>query len=147
MRLIEGRKKQRWLDIQTFEKFSCPDLKRIDELWVQNSDGHFGLSVQKEIWIKTGNRLGIKPEDWKYSDYQNYLGFAGTVGWYNNKKDNKKYNSGGWMYYHDLIAIVNKKWDDSSLRGALPKRQLPTSMRNQWEGWRAIFSRAATCKL
>ncbi len=106
----------------------------MDKLWVQNSDGHFGLSVQKDIWIKTGNRLSIKPEDWKDSDYQNYLRFASTVGWYNNNQNNS--GGRGWMFYPDFIAIVNKNWDDPSLKGGLPFN----ANHKAWEGG-ILFSR------
>ncbi|MDJ0618439.1 MAG: DUF3856 domain-containing protein [Calothrix sp. MO_192.B10] len=86
MLFIADREKERWLDIPQLEKFSCPDLKRIDKLWVKNSKGHFGFSVQKKIWVKTGNRLGVKPGDWNDSDTQNYLRFANAVGWYNYRQ-------------------------------------------------------------
>ena len=34
-----------WID-----RVPCTDLLTIDRLWLENSWGHFGLSVQKEIW-------------------------------------------------------------------------------------------------
>jgi len=35
---------------EDLETFPCEDLKAIDGLWVQYSDGKFGFSVQKQIW-------------------------------------------------------------------------------------------------
>ncbi|MBD2512579.1 AAA-like domain-containing protein [Nostoc muscorum FACHB-395] len=81
---IAKREKERYLDYEQINNFSCPDLQKIDKLWV-NADKRFGFSVQKEIWTKTGNRLGIKPEDWTDKDLENYLQFARAVGWYDDK--------------------------------------------------------------
>ncbi|MEH1884586.1 MULTISPECIES: AAA-like domain-containing protein [unclassified Nostoc] len=75
--------------------FFCSDLQNIDHLWVNNSDKRFGFSVQKKIWISTGNRLGIKSEDLTSKDYENYFRFAMAVGWYddNQKTDNPSLGS------------------------------------------------------
>ncbi len=35
------------LESEDLKNFSCPDLREIDRLWVQYSQGHFGFSVQK----------------------------------------------------------------------------------------------------
>ncbi|WP_208354477.1 hypothetical protein, partial [Aetokthonos hydrillicola] len=42
-------------------------------------------TIQKEIWIKTGNRLGIKLEQWNGEDYKNYIRFSQAVGWLDDK--------------------------------------------------------------
>ncbi|MHC5932230.1 GUN4 domain-containing protein, partial [Nostoc sp.] len=81
---IAKREKQRNLDDNSINTFSCRDLKNIDQLWA-NADKRFGLSVQKEIWISTGNRMGIKPKEWNIKDNENYLNFAKKVGWYDGK--------------------------------------------------------------
>ena len=86
MLVIANRIEEGWLNIPQIEQFSCPDLKRIDNMWVQSSNKYFGFSVQKQIWVKTGNRLGIRPQDWNRSDEQNYYRFASAVGWYNMEK-------------------------------------------------------------
>ncbi len=79
---IANREKEQYLDYDNINSFSCPDLQRINKLWV-HSDKRFGFSVQKEIWINTGNKLGIKREDWTTKDGENYYKFAAAVGWYN----------------------------------------------------------------
>ncbi|MGB7377502.1 MAG: AAA-like domain-containing protein [Rivularia sp. (in: cyanobacteria)] len=142
MNFIADREEQRFLDIPQIEKFSCAELKRMDDLWVNNSNGNFGFSVQKEIWVKTGNRLGINPND---KDNKNYLLFASAVGWYNDKNKTQR-ESGFNMQWRDYIKIVR---DDPSspsrFRGGLPMiRQIPIpSAVYHW----FLFSRAATCKL
>ncbi|MGI2906737.1 AAA-like domain-containing protein [Tolypothrix sp. VBCCA 56010] len=81
MLFIANREEEFYLDYPQIENFSCPALKQIDDYWVQNSKGNFGFSVQKKIWVSTGNRLGIKLEDWNDNDEKNYLRFASAVGW------------------------------------------------------------------
>lgn len=39
-----------WIDGRTLRYLPETDLFKIDELWVKYSDGHFGFSVQNEIW-------------------------------------------------------------------------------------------------
>ncbi len=82
---IAEREKEGYLDYDNINSFSCPDLQRIDQLWVSNSDNRFGFSVQKKIWINTGNRLSTEPGQWNNKYYDNYLQFAKAVRWYNNE--------------------------------------------------------------
>jgi AAA-like domain/GUN4-like len=140
MLYIADREERGWLDIPSIETFSCNELKRIDDYWVKNSNGYFGFSVQKDIYIKTGNRLGVKPQDWNSGDDTNYLNFARQIGWYD------KIN--GFMLYEDYMISIK----DNSIN---PKGGLPTSglQRVLWrvvrgsgnEGW--FFSRFAACKV
>ncbi len=106
-----------FLNVSDINKFPCPDLKRMDKLWVQNSDGHFGFSVQKKIWVNTGNRLGIR--NWNKSDEQNYLRFAAAIGWYNIPKGDD-INTSGWMSYRDFIRRVEQNYRHPGVRGGLP---------------------------
>ncbi|MEH2455757.1 AAA-like domain-containing protein [Nostoc sp.] len=104
---LAQREKEQYLDINSIKNFSCPDLKRIDQLWV-NADNRFGFSVQKKIWISTGNRLVIKPQDWTEKDVENYLRFAKTVGWY----------EGDFVGYNKLMERI--KQNSTKYRGSLP---------------------------
>ena len=117
---IAKRDEQGYLDYDNINNFSCPDLQKIDHLWV-NADNRFGFSVQKEIWIKTGNRLGVKPEDWNNFDYKNYIQFGKAVGWYDEKGtgDNQALNERGSFVSSDELY---KRIKDNSLgyRGSLP---------------------------
>jgi hypothetical protein len=110
-----------YLGLSYINSFSCSDLQKIDQLWISNSDNRFGFSVQKEIWINTKNRLGIKPEDWTYKDTKNYRRFVKTVGWYdengtfdNQARDHREY----WVYGSELIERIEGK--NSGIRGSLP---------------------------
>ncbi|EKF05425.1 GUN4 domain-containing protein [Tolypothrix sp. PCC 7601] len=152
---IAKREKEEYLDLDSINNFSCPDLKKIDQLWV-NSDKRFGFSVQKEIWISTGNRLGIKPEEWNDKDVENYYRFATAVGWYDDKKtrDSETGGRGGdFLRYDELLKLV--KDDPTYGTGSLPWREAvagyvrvtgPSEVFfSRATGF--FFSRAATCKV
>lgn len=46
-----------WLDPKSLDNFSCDDLRIINRLWEKYSQGHFGISVQKQIWLEVGGTL------------------------------------------------------------------------------------------
>jgi energy-coupling factor transporter ATP-binding protein EcfA2 len=54
---VAGRESQGYLNINDIRNFPCDDLLIIDNLWVQFSQGQFGFSVQKQIWLEVGGRL------------------------------------------------------------------------------------------
>ncbi|MDJ0692846.1 AAA-like domain-containing protein [Mastigocoleus sp. MO_188.B34] len=112
---------RRWLEVPHIEQFSCADLRRMDNLWVKNSNGYFGFSVQKKIWVRTGNRLGIKGEDWNKNDEQNYLRFESEVRW--GGINGSEAGPGTWeMFMHDLIStVVNSDGSNNpKVMGGLP---------------------------
>jgi hypothetical protein len=53
------------------EKLPCVDLQTIDQLWVASSDGHFGFSVQYQIWESLG----------KGTDWDSYSRLGEVLGW------------------------------------------------------------------
>ena len=77
------REKEGYLDTSSIQKFPCTDLRTIDQLWVKYSNGHFGFSVQKRIWLKCDGKVNDETEK--------ALGDA--LGW-------RKNNS--WLYYNDI---------------------------------------------
>ncbi|BAY46928.1 WD-40 repeat protein [Scytonema sp. HK-05] len=132
---ITMREKERYIDKESINNISCPDLRVLDSLWLKYSNGHFGFSVQKRIYEETGNNLRSYNEE-------TYLRFARNVGWLGEKER--------WLDYEALT--YNK---DKAPRGHLPTRayQSPGISRisdiiytfptNRTE----IFFRAATCEL
>jgi hypothetical protein len=118
---IAKRETEGYLDYEQINSFSCDDLRKIDQLWVSNSDNRFGFSVQKKIWISTKNRLGVKPEDWNGKDYENYLQFAKAVGWYDDKiEDTTSRSRGSFVNRSDLIKRI--KENSAYGRGGLLRR-------------------------
>ena len=93
-----GKEDGQWLEVEEIKNFPCEDLRTLNELWVKYSNGHFGFSVQKEIWIECGG----KPEVY---DVESYIRFADRVG---------LRRKGEWLYYNDYNFTI------ASDRGHLP---------------------------
>ena len=51
------RYQEGWLDLESIETFPCKDLQTIDQLWVYYSEGLYGFSVQKDIYVECGGTL------------------------------------------------------------------------------------------
>ena len=104
-----GKADQGLLTSSNIRNFNCNDLKKVNTLWVENSKGHFGYSVQKEIYLASGNLIDVdwdkkKWRNWKQKGYDN---FTKRVGW---KRDN-----GEWINYEELPKNLKK-----SKKGELP---------------------------
>jgi hypothetical protein len=87
--------------------FPCADLLRIDGLWVQHSQGRFGFSVQKAIYVECGGVL-----DGKFSE-QSWVKFIQAVGWC--KDSEKQYDTfkeireaSAASKYEDFIFLPDK---------------------------------------
>ncbi|EAZ94216.1 hypothetical protein CY0110_10087 [Crocosphaera chwakensis CCY0110] len=71
---VANRVKEGWLDIDDIENFPCEDLRIIDQVWVKYSNGRFGFSVQKKIYIdELGGTTEYNEKVWKE--------FCYDVGW------------------------------------------------------------------
>ncbi|MBN4000774.1 GUN4 domain-containing protein [Nostoc sp. LPT] len=93
-----GKKDGDYFDRDKLLNFPCTDLGTIDHLWVKYSNGHFGFSVQKEIYLSVSGKADGKyyKEAWeKYGDH---------VGWRVNSR---------WIF-------TNVTFDTSSTPGHLP---------------------------
>lgn len=62
---VAHRENQGWLNEDSINKLPCTDLRTVDQLWVEYSQGRFGFSVQKRIyeevgrdWEKMGDLVG-----------------------------------------------------------------------------------------
>ncbi|MDJ0518841.1 MAG: serine/threonine-protein kinase [Trichodesmium sp. MO_231.B1] len=56
---LVGREKQYWLNLENIKNIPCKDLDKINQLWINYSNGKFGFSIQKQIWIELGGKPGI----------------------------------------------------------------------------------------
>ncbi|WP_008317491.1 GUN4 domain-containing protein [Leptolyngbya sp. PCC 6406] len=70
-----GKEDGQWFDSEELLNFPCDELLTIDGLWVKYSRGKFGFSVQKKIYVETGN-----PLDGQYHK-DTFEKFADRVGW------------------------------------------------------------------
>lgn len=94
------REKEGWFDSESIKNFPGDDLRTIDQLWVKYSQGHFGFSVQKKIWLEVGGKV----------DYDTECKLGDRVGWRNRRKGRK-----GWLEYDDLTFNLKQ-----APRGHLP---------------------------
>ncbi|MBN4001487.1 GUN4 domain-containing protein [Nostoc sp. LPT] len=152
---VAGREKQGYLDLGDIRQFPCEDLRTIDQLWVQYSNGHFGFSVQKEIYLSVGGILEgnqanspfnkllfLPPVRWIYArfggrvmdnntkNYEAYIRFSDRVGW-----------KVGQTFWQQV------KFDISASKGHLPQKYDFVPTRSKWWYLYLIFSRVQTCKL
>jgi hypothetical protein len=84
-------KRQSWLRLEDIDNFPCEDLRIIDLLWVKYSHGHFGFSVQKEIYQGLGGTREYNREVMEK--------FGEDVGW---KKEGK------WLYSSEVTCDLDK---------------------------------------
>lgn len=82
---------RKWLYFSEVENFPTTDLKTINTLWFVYSEGKFGFTVQREIWLGVG---------------KDFLKFWPKIGW---KTGNN------WTRYPNGFT-----WDLSAPRGHLP---------------------------
>ncbi|BAY31326.1 hypothetical protein NIES2107_31850 [Nostoc carneum NIES-2107] len=99
--------------------FPCTDLRTIDRLWVKYSNGRFGWSVQKEIYLSVGG----KPD-----------------GKYYEETWNKFRDRVGWGVQSNWIRKMIEGFTYTSKKGYYPQKH--------WYMNKAVFySRIETCKL
>jgi hypothetical protein len=82
---------RKWLYFTEVEKFPVTDLRTLDLLWFIHSEGKFGFSVQRQIWLSLG---------------KDFTKLWQKIGW---RKDNN------WTRYPQEFI-----WDLSAPKGHLP---------------------------
>ncbi len=122
-----GKKKGDYFSSEELLNFPCTDLRTIDRLWVKYSDGRFGFSVQKEIYLSVGG----KPD-----------------GKYDSEAWNKFGDRVGWRVESNWISYTEVTYDTSAPGGHLPDS--PNSGVSIFSDSRLVwllFSRIETCKV
>ncbi|NEQ96732.1 MAG: hypothetical protein F6K30_08415 [Cyanothece sp. SIO2G6] len=93
---VLGKEKGDWFTEEELRTFPCEDLLRVDRLWREASNDHFGFSAQKAVWEECGSPMDYN-SDWER--------FGDRVGW---RKD------GDWLAYNDV------KFDTTAPHAHLP---------------------------
>ncbi|MEB3148148.1 MAG: GUN4 domain-containing protein, partial [Sphaerospermopsis sp.] len=96
---LTKREREGWLRIEDVKNFPRQELRKMDQLWVKYSNGKFGFSVQKQIWLELGGKLDGKP------DWETFTKLGDRVGWRKN---------GFWLSYDSYTFSTN------ALHGHLP---------------------------
>ena len=114
------------LDAKSIANFPCKDLEKIDRLWREKSDGRFGFSSQKQVYLETDNQIG------KYTE-ATYQAFGDKVGWR---------IFGYWSLYGDL------KFTDIAPVGHLPSPgKVAAGEDLRWRERGRLLSRLDRCGL
>jgi hypothetical protein len=97
---LTKREQERWLRVEDVKNFPRQELRKMDQLWVKYSNGKFGFSVQKQIWLELGGKLDGEP------DWDTFKKLGSRVGW--SEKDS------WWLSYDSYTFSTN------ALPGHLP---------------------------
>ncbi|NES87470.1 MAG: hypothetical protein F6K10_42555 [Moorea sp. SIO2B7] len=87
----EAAVKRKWLYFTEVQQFPMTDLHTIDRLWWIHSEGKFGFSVQRQIWLSLG---------------KDFVKMWQKIGWRNGNN---------WTRYPNEFS-----WDLSAPKGHLP---------------------------
>ena len=89
---IGDKDEKGYLSLDDIKNFPCEELRTINDLWSDSSDGKFGFTIQKPIWLYWGGKIG---------EYKNgsYKKFTEKVKWYNEKTRK-------WYSDMDVIRIA-----------------------------------------
>jgi predicted NACHT family NTPase len=109
-----GKEEGQWFDKEDLLNFPCEDLKAIDGLWVKYSQGKFGFSVQKQIYVDCGAKL-----DGDYPGDKIWKEFCDRVGWriegeyvtsYQNLKANPSLSPRGEFPFGVVMGVFWFGW-------------------------------------
>ncbi|MCL6436539.1 MAG: GUN4 domain-containing protein, partial [Leptolyngbyaceae cyanobacterium HOT.MB2.61] len=104
---LVGREVGDTINRNNIRDFPCQVLNTINQLWVSQSKGQFGFSVQKTVYLELGG-----PANGLY-DKKAWHQFCDTVGWL-VKDPNPRWNRREWLSY------VNVTFNTSARKGHLP---------------------------
>lgn len=116
---------------------SCPNLRAIDQLWMQHSNNKYGLSPQLEIWQQTENGLKCETCEGEIKEFSEKVGWKlGTQATPMLGDFPAQYPtvaSLGWQAYADGDATMH----------------ILFGTRNTWQAWKVqgynLFSTFANC--
>ena len=105
-----------WLSIEDIVKFPCEDLRTIDQLWLFYSNGHFGFSVQKEIYNDCQARF--RPCSNEYAVWKTHQvrvidvwkAFRWSVGWWQDSLDSMTFNLNAPRGHFPSHSVASGWW-------------------------------------
>ena len=124
---IGDKDEKGYLNLDDIKDFPCEELRIINDLWVNNSEGKFGFTVQKQIWVDCGGKIGEYKEE-------PFRKFVEQVRWYNRDT----YTWWQDITYEEIMA---------------PRGQLPQWKYGTWINYEVdellvpLFSRTEACRL
>ncbi|MGK7942461.1 MAG: GUN4 domain-containing protein [Crocosphaera sp.] len=119
---VANRVEKGCLRVEDIDNFPCEDLRIIDQLWVKYSNGRFGFSVQKKIYM---DELGGT----RYYNGKIWYEFCDRVGWRKKEK---------WVNYSDLV------WE---YKDTTPEAHLPNKVVEGWDEESSLAHRLVSCRI
>ncbi|BAZ29360.1 serine/threonine kinase [Cylindrospermum sp. NIES-4074] len=83
-----GREEGNWIREEELLNFPCTDLRTIDRLWVKYSNGRFGFSVQKQIYLSIGGKADGKYDQEAWEQFGDRIGWRVNANWLNYSEVN-----------------------------------------------------------
>ena len=74
-------KERKWIYFTEVDSFPITDLQTIDQLWRIHSEGKFGFSVQRKIWISVGKDFTKLWSKIKWKDGNNWTRYPNQFIW------------------------------------------------------------------
>ena len=100
-----------YLDEKRIKALPCQDLRTIDRLWMYHSNGKFGFSIQKELWLDCGGKIGV------YNAVV-FQKFAAKVGWYRQRQKNE------WTEWTTYIQFIDDTQNgQNALSASFPRQK------------------------
>ncbi|MEH2288196.1 AAA-like domain-containing protein [Nostoc sp.] len=132
--IIGNREKRKVLDLEAIKNFSCPDLKKLDDLWTRKSQGHFGYSVQRKMYLQAGNSSNI---DWK----------TGKIRGWNSENYNKFLTRINQEEPHNIIFNMTAKQGELPIAWVFAGNQQDLKEDESPVVWYPFIMLAERCKL
>jgi serine/threonine-protein kinase len=120
------------LQLEDIRRLPCLDLHAINYLWLNHSNGLFGFSTQKEIWLAVGGSTEGNYETWDRLSQSRSK-------WRMNTPWHRFGNRVGWRLKDQWIGYEDYSFSLDAPRGHLPTWRSPVSIA-------ALFSRMEVCQ-
>lgn len=128
-----GREQEGQLSLESINALPCLDLHTIDQLWVYYSQGRFGFSTQKPIYLSCGNQPG---EDYNWEAFKH---FGDRIGWREGES---------WRKYENLSFTLNAPVGHLPVIGeAIEVEEEVVIWTEVCVMYSALFARASYCGL
>jgi len=102
---LTKREQEQWLRLEDVKNFPRQELRKMDQLWIKYSNGKFGFSVQKQIWLDLGGKLDGE------LDWDTLTKLGDRVGWRQNNDWLSSYDSYTFST-NALPGHLPAYWDD-----------------------------------
>ncbi|NCR44016.1 MAG: protein kinase [Microcystis aeruginosa SX13-01] len=147
---VAGRERKGWLWLEDIDNFPCEDLRTINQLWLDYSNGKFGFSVQKEIYESlTKQRIYVY-------DQKMWRKFSDCVGW----RKGGIFKEWKWLSYEDYdltfeidaapkahlpgLLLPRRGCTDSQFKNFYQERH---KIEDSWKRFFSLAQRLVSCRI